>query len=66
MLYDFRGKCKNENPPIKCAEEIFLGLNKKCDSKLTKEEFIEGRIHFLIELKISKVYIFLSNHRMPE
>ncbi len=51
MLYDFRGKCKNENPPIKCAEEIFLGLNKKCDSKLTKEEFIEGRIHFLIELK---------------
>jgi hypothetical protein len=46
MLYDFRGKCKNENPPIKCAEEIFLGLNKKCDSKLTKEEFIEGRIHF--------------------
>ena len=50
ILHDFGGKCKNENPPVKCAEEIFLGVNKKCDSKLTKEEFIEG-----IYLKINLI-----------
>ena len=60
MLYDFRGKCKNENPPIRCAQEIFLGLNKKCDSKLTKEEFIEGRIHFFNCIKnLESLHFFI-------
>ena len=45
MLYEFRGKCKKEHPPAKCAEEIFMSVHRNTDCKLTKQEFIEGTLY---------------------